>query len=117
MTKWFTFVLVGAMFLAFCGCSSTSTASDDFQAEIAQMRADQEDMVDELQSKQRWDKTFRNVGDDLMRQNWLEWPVAIPLWGLTYVFTGHQRRDFLKLHRDMDRYFFNAPWDDPYLVD
>ena len=117
MTKWFTFILVGAMLFSLCACTSTSSASGEFQAEIAKMRAQWEDDVDDLESRYAWEQTFKNVGDDLKRHNWIEWPVAATLWGLTYVSTGHQRRDFLKLHRDMDRYFFNAPWDDPYLVD
>lgn len=117
MTRWFNFLFIGLVFLFFCSCSTTSTMDGELQAEIAQMRAEQEDMVDDLESSYNYDAVFADIGADFKRHNWIEWPLAATLWGMTFISTGHQRRDFKKLHKDMDRYFFNAPWDDPYLGD
>ena len=114
-------LLVGTLLVTLTSCGSTTTRQDPAQADFAalmarhqaQQEADVARLTSDYYSKKWWDE----VGDDFGRHNWIEYPYAAIMWGFSWLSTGHQKRDFVKMHRNMDRYFFNAAWNDPYLND
>ncbi len=57
--------------------------------------------------------------EDLARHNWwsLEWHLAGLEWFLTFISTGHMKPELKSYHEDMDRFLFNADWNDPYLIE
>jgi len=118
MTRLFLMLLVGVVVLGFVGCGTTDENPEQARLEAltAKYRSEQQDQVDRLASRYFWGKWHNTVSDDFARHNWIEYPYAAMMWGFSFISTGHQRRDFDDMHRGIDRYIFNAAWDDPTLA-
>ncbi len=118
MAKWLLALVCLALTAPFTGCGSTpsNNQGNELAKLRAKYRAQEEADVARLTSNYKWAKWKHEVKDDFARHNWIEWPFAGTMFFLTWISTGHQKRDFTQIHKEMDRYLFNAAWDDPYLV-